>query len=122
MTVVRIVRSDTVVSMVIEFVEPPTNLQINSRYMAGELTNDWDRQCLCVILKDFYNLQVAEIVKHKLSSSSFYYAPNLEVFEINENVDMSKDLQAKKRLSFNSILLTIGSITTEGDDTNKKIK
>ncbi|CAF1529753.1 unnamed protein product, partial [Rotaria sordida] len=29
MTVVRIVRSDTVVSMVIEFVEPPTNLQIN---------------------------------------------------------------------------------------------
>ncbi|CAF4354884.1 unnamed protein product, partial [Rotaria sordida] len=44
-----------------------------SRYMADELADDWDRQCLCVVLKDFYNLQVAEIVKHKLSSSSFYY-------------------------------------------------
>ncbi|CAF4383557.1 unnamed protein product, partial [Rotaria sordida] len=29
MTVVRVIRSDKVVSMVIEFVEPPTNLQIN---------------------------------------------------------------------------------------------
>jgi dynein heavy chain len=39
---------------------------------------------------------------------------------MHENVDISKDLQAT-RLLFDSILLTMGSTTIEGGDTDKKL-
>ncbi|CAF3418967.1 unnamed protein product [Rotaria socialis] len=109
------------------------------RYMAGELTDDWDRRCLAAVLIDFYNPQVAEVPKHKLSPSGVYYVPpkgtydeyiefikNLplsqhpEVFGMHENVDISKDLQAT-RLLFDSILLTMGSTTAEGGNSDKKL-
>ncbi|CAF0823905.1 unnamed protein product [Adineta steineri] len=109
------------------------------RYMAGELTDDWDRRCLRTILTDFYSPQVAEIPKHKLSPSGLYYIPpkgtyddyvefikqlpltqQPEIFGMHENVDISKDLQAT-RLLFDSILLTMGSTTSEGGDTDKKL-
>jgi len=115
------------------------------RYMAGEcnyggrVTDDWDRRCLRTVLTDFYNPQVAEDPKHKLSPSGVYYVPpkgtyeeyvefikNLpltqhpEVFGMHENVDISKDLQATKLL-FDSILLTMGSTTAEGGNTDKKL-
>lgn len=88
---------------------------------------------------DFYNPQVAEDPKHKLSPSGVYYVPpkgtyeeyvefikNLpltqhpEVFGMHENVDISKDLQATKLL-FDSILLTMGSTTADGGNTDKKL-
>jgi len=39
---------------------------------------------------------------------------------MHENVDISKDLQAT-RLLFDSILLTMGSTSSEGGDTDKKL-
>lgn len=39
---------------------------------------------------------------------------------MHENVDISKDLQAT-RLLFDSILLTMGSTTAEGGNTDKKL-
>jgi len=39
---------------------------------------------------------------------------------MHENVDISKDLQAT-RLLFDSILLTMGSTTSEGGNTDKKL-
>ena len=91
------------------------------------------------ILFDFYNPQVAEEPKHKLSPSGVYYVPpkgtyeeyvefikqlpltqHPEVFGMHENVDISKDLQAT-RLLFDSILLTMGSTTAEGGNTDKKL-
>ena len=103
------------------------------------VTDDWDRRCLRTILVDFYNPQVAEELKHKLSPSGVYYVPpkgtydeyvefikqlpliqHPEVFGMHENVDISKDLQAT-RLLFDSILLTMGSTSAEGGDTDKKL-
>jgi dynein heavy chain len=103
------------------------------------VTDDWDRRCLSTILVDFYNPQVAEIPKHKLSPSGIYYIPpkgtyeeyvefikklplsqHPEVFGMHENVDISKDLQAT-RLLFDSILLTMGKTSAEGGDTDKKL-
>jgi dynein heavy chain len=103
------------------------------------VTDDWDRRCLRTILSDFYSPQVAEEPKHKFSPSGIYYVPpkgtyeeyvefikNLplsqhpEIFGMHENVDISKDLQAT-RLLFDSILLTMGSTTAEGGDTDKKL-
>lgn len=103
------------------------------------VTDDWDRRCLGTVLFDFYNPQVAEVPKHKLSPSGVYYVPpkgtyeeyvefikNLpltqhpEVFGMHENVDISKDLQAT-RLLFDSILLTMGSTSAEGGNTDKKL-
>ena len=79
------------------------------------------------------------MLKHKLSTSGLYYIPpkstyeeyvefikNLpasqhpEVFGMHDNVDISKDLQATKLL-FDSILLTMGSTSSEGGDTDKKL-
>ena len=103
------------------------------------MTDDWDRRCLGTTLFDFYNPQVAENPKHKLSPSGLYFVPpkgtydeyvefikNLpltqhpEVFGMHENVDISKDLQATKLL-FDSILLTMGSTTVEGGNSDKKL-
>jgi dynein heavy chain len=103
------------------------------------VTDDWDRRCLSTVLFDFYNPQVAEVPKHKLSPSGVYYVPpkgtyeeyvefikkfpltqNPEIFGMHENVDISKDLQAT-RLLFDSILLTMGSTSVEGGDTDKKL-
>ncbi len=103
------------------------------------VTDDWDRRCLSTVLMDFYNPQVAEVPKHKLSPSGVYYVPpkgtydeyvefikqlpltqHPEIFGMHENVDISKDLQAT-RLLFDSILLTMGSTTIEGGDTDKKL-
>lgn len=103
------------------------------------MTDDWDRRCLRTVLVDFYNPQVAEVPKHKLSPSGVYCVPpkgtyeeyvefikNLplsqhpEVFGMHENVDISKDLQATKLL-FDSILLTMGSTSVEGGNTDKKL-
>ena len=114
-------------------------------YMTGEcnyggrVTDDWDRRCLKTILADFFNPQVAEENKHKLSPSGLYTIPpkgkyedyvefikNLpttqypEVFGMHDNVDISKDLQATKLL-FDSILLTLGSTKSAGGDTDKKL-
>ena len=49
--------------------------------IGGRVTDDWDRRCVCIILKDFYNPQVAEIVKRKLSSSDVYYVPPKGTYE-----------------------------------------
>ena len=103
------------------------------------VTDDWDRRCLGTVLVDFYNPQVAEIPKHKLSPSGVYYVPpkgtyeeyvefikklpltqHPEIFGMHENVDISKDLQATKLL-FDSILLTMGSTTADGGNTDKKL-
>lgn len=103
------------------------------------VTDDWDRRCLRTTLADFYNPQVAEVPKHKLSPSGVYYVPpkgtydeyvefikqlpltqHPEIFGMHENVDISKDLQAT-RLLFDSILLTMGSTSSEGGDTDKKL-
>lgn len=88
---------------------------------------------------DFYNPQVAEVPKHKLSPSGVYYVPpkgtyeeyvefikqlpstqHPEIFGMHENVDISKDLQSTKLL-FDSILLTMGSTSVEGGNTDKKL-
>ena len=103
------------------------------------VTDDWDRRCLRTILVHFYNPQVGEKIKHKLSPIGVYYVPpkgtydeyvefikqlpliqHPEVFGMHENVDISKDLQAT-RLLFDSILLTMGSTSVEGGDTDKKL-
>lgn len=114
-------------------------------YMTGEcnyggrVTDDWDRRCLKTILSDFYNSNVAQENKHKLSPSGLYFIPpkgkyedyvefirNLpasqypEVFGMHENVDISKDLAAT-RLLFDSILLTLGSTKSASGDTDKKL-
>lgn len=103
------------------------------------MTDDWDRRCLRTTLLDFYNAQVAEVPKHKLSPSGTYYIPSRgtydeyvefiknfplsqhpEVFGMHDNVDISKDLQATKLL-FDSILLTMGSTSAEGGNADKKL-
>lgn len=103
------------------------------------VTDDWDRRCLGTVLMDFYNPQVAEVSKHKLSPSGVYYVPpkgtyeeyvefikqlpstqHPEIFGMHENVDISKDLQSTKLL-FDSILLTMGSTSVEGGNTDKKL-
>lgn len=103
------------------------------------VTDDWDRRCLGTVLRDFYSPQVAEVPKHKLSPSGVYYVPpkgtyeeyvefikqlpltqHPEIFGMHENVDISKDLQAT-RLLFDSILLTMGSTSAEGGNTDKKL-
>jgi len=114
-------------------------------YMTGEcnyggrVTDDWDRRCLMTMLGDFYSTQVAEDNRHKLSPSGVYFVPpkskyedyvefirqlpaaqHPEVFGLNENADISKDLQATKLL-FDSILLTLGSTTAQSGDSDKKL-
>ena len=103
------------------------------------MTDDWDRRCLRTVLLDFYNEQVAETSKHKLSPSGTYFVPakgtydeyvefikkfplsqHPEVFGMHENVDISKDLQATKLL-FDSILLTMDSTAAEGGNADKKL-
>jgi dynein heavy chain, axonemal len=103
------------------------------------VTDDWDRRCLSTVLMDFYNAQVTDIPKHKLSPSGLYFVPpsgtydeyvefikklpltqHPEVFGMHDNVDISKDLQATKLL-FDSILLTMGSTAAEGGNTDKKL-
>lgn len=137
-------------------------------YMTGEanyggrVTDDWDRRCLKTILADFYSPQVSEENRHKLSPSGVYFVPpkgkyedyvefirqlpttqRPEVFGMHENVDISKDLQATKfvsflfkliksfilfllfflwfRLLFDSILLTLGSTSSQSGDSDKKL-
>ncbi|CAF0708408.1 unnamed protein product [Brachionus calyciflorus] len=114
-------------------------------YMTGEanyggrVTDDWDRRCLKTILSDFFNPKVALENKHKVSPSGLYCIPpkgkyedyvefikNLpstqypEVFGMHENVDISKDLQATKLL-FDSILLTLGSTSSQSGDSDKQL-
>ena len=76
------------------------------------------------ILSNFYNTEIITDPKHKFSSSGTYYAPPKgnyegyvefikelpmsqapEVFGMDDNVDISKELQ-ETRLFFDSILLT----------------
>ena len=76
------------------------------------------------ILSNFYNTEIISDPKHKFSSSGAYYAPPKgnydtyvefikelpmmqapEVFGMDDNVDVSKELQETK-LFFDSILLT----------------
>ena len=82
------------------------------------------RRCLMNILSNFYNTEIISDPKHKFSLSGTYYAPPKgdyesylefikelpmaqapEVFGMDDNVDISKELQ-ETRLFFDSILLT----------------
>ncbi|CAI8001099.1 Dynein heavy chain 7, axonemal, partial [Geodia barretti] len=90
----------------------------------GRVTDDWDRRCLMNILSNFYTSDVVTDAKYAFSSSGVYYAPpkgehemyvefikelpmsqNPEVFGMDDNVDISKELQETKEL-FDSILVT----------------
>ncbi|XP_069580748.1 dynein axonemal heavy chain 12 [Brachyistius frenatus] len=92
----------------------------------GRVTDDWDRRLLLTILADCYNKDIIEAFRYPFSQSGKYYAPpkstyddyilfikklpfsqNPEVFGMDENVDISKDLQQTKLL-FDSLLLTQG--------------
>lgn len=109
----------------------------------GRVTDDWDRRLLRTTLKDFYNINVVQEHKCKLSQSGNYYVPSKmeyegyidfikalpttqlpEVFGMHENVDISKELQETRQL-FNSVLLAMGSSAGGGggktDDTLNEI-
>ena len=82
------------------------------------------RRCLMNILSNFYNTDIITDPKYKFSTSGSYYAPPKgnyeayvdfikelpmtqapEVFGMDDNVDISKELQ-ETRLFFDSIILT----------------
>ncbi|XP_054630913.1 dynein axonemal heavy chain 7-like [Dunckerocampus dactyliophorus] len=92
----------------------------------GRVTDNWDRRLLNTMLADFYNKDVVEKPSYPFSPSGDYVAPpksaygdylrfikelpvsqHPEIFGMNENVDISKDLQQTKLL-FDSLLLTQG--------------
>ena len=41
----------------------------------GRVTDDRDRRCLMTILADFYNPDMVNVAKHKLSPSGLYVTP-----------------------------------------------
>nr|XP_057908676.1 dynein axonemal heavy chain 12-like isoform X2 [Doryrhamphus excisus] len=92
----------------------------------GRVTDNWDRRLLNTMLADFYNKDVVDKPSYPFSPSGDYVAPpksaygdylrfikelpvsqHPEIFGMNENVDISKDLQQTKLL-FDSLLLTQG--------------
>uniref|UniRef100_A0AAV2LX57 Dynein heavy chain n=1 Tax=Knipowitschia caucasica TaxID=637954 RepID=A0AAV2LX57_KNICA len=98
----------------------------------GRVTDDWDRRLLLTMLADFYNNNIVEKPHHSFSPSGDYCVPpksaygeyivfikglpltqHPEIFGMNENVDISKDLQQTKLL-FDSLLLTQGGGGKEG--------
>ncbi|XP_061837093.1 dynein axonemal heavy chain 12-like [Nerophis lumbriciformis] len=92
----------------------------------GRVTDNWDRRLLNTMLADFYNKDVVDKPSYPFSPSGDYVTPpkstygeylrfikelpisqHPEIFGMNENVDISKDLQGTKLL-FDSLLLTQG--------------
>jgi len=105
----------------------------------GRVTQDWDRRCLNTILTTYYNPQVAQNPKQKLSESGLYYVPpvtnheetlnfikNLpvtqhpEVFGMHANAEITKDIKSTKQL-FDSVILASGWVNQTPGETNTKL-
>ncbi|KAF6778759.1 hypothetical protein AHF37_01584 [Paragonimus kellicotti] len=91
----------------------------------GRVTDDKDRRLLISLLGIFYNREIVEEEKHKLSPSGIYYCPSdgthqdfvdyirslpinplPEVYGLHDNADITKDNQETVQL-FAGILLTL---------------
>ncbi|RNA17112.1 dynein heavy chain axonemal [Brachionus plicatilis] len=84
--------------------------------------NDSDLHILVRQLLMFLNEYNDVIGLYFIPAESIYgeYTKYMEVLGMHENVDICKDLQATKLL-FDSILLTLGSTSAQGGDTDKQL-